>query len=710
MYILEDRKLLNNNQAGFRQGRCTTDQVLKLVQEASDTMHRPKAESHRTTAAFFDYEKAYDKVWRDGLLSKMQELCIPNKFVRYVRHFLSGRKTRVAVNGVRSNEFTLKEGLPQGSCIAPLLFLVFINDIDIDLDMDTTASLFADDTATWRRDGKIQGSDRILMQGEIDKITSWAEKWKMRVNGSKTKSMVISSSQKDQEWDPKFTVSGKQMETVSEYRFLGVKVSNDLRFIGHVDTIVDKCARRNAILKCLSTKNWGNSPETQKMLYLQYDRSVLEFASPSFHTWLSMTQMKRLQRLQNDALRTIAGLAKTCPVDFLHLETGIEPLQVRYIKNDMVTYERYARLPVDDPRRQLIEKNAPTRLKTRLGWRQQTKQRMNEFQFKRAVTPGPSPPWRKNNIKLEAVKLEKKKSEYSSEELNVAAMETIRTVGGDHLIYTDGSTSGSQQDGGAGVFVTNKEGEVLVEASFPAGRRCSSYTAECIAMSKALDWVSDNPGDNVIISDSMSMFQALKSNNWKDTDLFMREIKDKLAKIEGETTLLWVPSHCEIHGNDKADRLADRGTRLDQSDVPVSQKIVIAKIRGKKWSIEHARAKATYKDRRKPKFDVEKTWPRNVRMLYARLRTGHAKELAYYRYLIEADDDPMCECGKSEETIQHVMCECELLQSTRDEYALYNATMDTMVFEPDQSRIILSERFPGLKIPEEPPDETHTLC
>ena len=124
----------------------------------------------------------------------MIQMGIPAKFIRYVRHFLSGRKTKVEVNGVRSNTFHLNQGLPQGSSISPLLFLIFINDIDIDLEVDTIASLFADDTATWTVDGKVRGSNRVLMQGEIDKIMEWAERWKMKVNEGKTKSYGVCKS------------------------------------------------------------------------------------------------------------------------------------------------------------------------------------------------------------------------------------------------------------------------------------------------------------------------------------------------------------------------------------------------------------------------------------------------------------------------------------------------------------------------------------
>ena len=146
-HILEARGGFNNNQAGFRRNRCTGDQVLKLVQAASHEMHTKKG--NFTIVTFFDFSKAYDKVWRVGLLHKMIQKGIPYRFVSYVRHFLSSRQTTVDVNGSKSKMFYLNEGLPQGSAISPLLFLIFIDDIDKELSQHTGRSLYADDMAAW---------------------------------------------------------------------------------------------------------------------------------------------------------------------------------------------------------------------------------------------------------------------------------------------------------------------------------------------------------------------------------------------------------------------------------------------------------------------------------------------------------------------------------------------------------------------------------
>ena len=119
-----------------------------------------------------------------------------------------------------------------------------------------------------------------------------------------------------------------------------------------------------------------------------------------------------------------------------------------------------------------------------------------------------------------------------------------------------------------------------------------------------------------------------------------------------------------------------------QDDVPVTHQILKAKIKSRSWEVNHDRARATYGERRKLKVKVEKKWPRSVRSLYARLRTGHAMELGAYRHRIDEDANPMCEiCGEEEETIDHVLCRCPAdeqfrRQNSRDELKIAHMTSD----------------------------------
>ena len=191
--------------------------------------------------------------------------------------------------------------------------------------------------------------------------------------------------------------------------------------------------------------------ETQRTVYVQYIRPALEYASPSWGPWQSNTAMKELQRVQNEALRAVAGLTATCPVDFLHLETGIEPLETIFEKNYMLMRERYLSMAPNDPRTELLEKEAPVKLKTRHGLRHATDKYPEKAQFARAETKACPSPWRITKLRFDKFPLDKKKEEYTKEELTERTEEKIRMLDAKAILYTDGSTSDKQGNGGAGM-------------------------------------------------------------------------------------------------------------------------------------------------------------------------------------------------------------------------------------------------------------------
>ena len=160
----------------------------------------------------------------------------------------------------------------------------------------------------------------------------------------------------------------------------------------------------------MSGKAWGNTREAQRNIYMQFVRAALEYASPSWNSWISATLLQSLQRVQNDALRAVVGAAATTPIDFLHLEADIEPLRERLEKKDMLVREKYKRLPQDDDRRLLMEEEKGVRLKTRQGWRERTKPNAKDKEYKLEELKPPLEPWMSTNLRFETVTLTKSKA------------------------------------------------------------------------------------------------------------------------------------------------------------------------------------------------------------------------------------------------------------------------------------------------------------
>jgi len=168
------------------------------------------------------------------------------------------------------------------------------------------------------------------------------------------------------------------------------------------------------------------------------------------------------------------------------------------------------------------------------------------------------------------------------------------------VIFTDGSTSGRQKRGDAGVYIIDRRTGKEIKDSALTGPICSSYAAEEVAFLKALEWLIENPRESTTIcTDSLSLQKALTNDDWKDSQDWIKKIKKMCHRIQGEITVLWIPSHCGCEGNEDADRLAKEGTKKEQSGVPITHVIAQAKIKNSKWAIEHQRAQEVYREKRK---------------------------------------------------------------------------------------------------------------
>ncbi len=147
VYILEKQEYFTTYQSGFRIGRSTMDSVLVLDLD----IKRALANKEAVVGVFLDIEKAYDMVWKEGLVIKMYDAGIRGRMLNWINHFMKDRTIQVKVDEFLSSEEKVVNGTPQGSVISPVLFNMMINDIFSKLEGSFGLSLFADDGAVWKK-------------------------------------------------------------------------------------------------------------------------------------------------------------------------------------------------------------------------------------------------------------------------------------------------------------------------------------------------------------------------------------------------------------------------------------------------------------------------------------------------------------------------------------------------------------------------------
>ena len=188
--FLEKANYFDENQAGFRRNRSTLDQLFKLSQSVSTALKKHK----KAVGVFLDVEKAFDAVWLEGLKYKLgtTEVGLPIKMIRLLSSFLTNRHLRVHQDSAISNKIELKAGTPQGSALSPLLFIFYVNDTPKP-PPGVLISKFADDMAAWAIQKQEKRAEQFI-QIYLDSLSDWCNKWKIKLNPSKTQVGLFTNS------------------------------------------------------------------------------------------------------------------------------------------------------------------------------------------------------------------------------------------------------------------------------------------------------------------------------------------------------------------------------------------------------------------------------------------------------------------------------------------------------------------------------------
>ena len=317
--FLRDNLVLSDKQSGFMPGDGTVNQLVFLYHEFVKALDLQK----EVRVVYCDITKAFDKVYHPALIHKLRNSGICGSLLTWFNNYLSSRTQRVALQGEFSNWGSIKAGVPQGSVLGPLLFLIYVNDI-VDI-VKSNIKLYADDVTLF-----ITVEDRIdstnsagTLNNDLTEIEKWSSQWLVKFNCIKTKSMLI--SKKLNPSDNHVCFQGRILENVTQHKHLGLIIKSDLTWSTHVNYIVSKAKKLTGVMKMLQYKLSRRSLE---LIYFTYVRPILEYGDV---VWGGCTESdaKLLEGVQLAAARAVTGAISRTSHDELYSETGWELLSKR---------------------------------------------------------------------------------------------------------------------------------------------------------------------------------------------------------------------------------------------------------------------------------------------------------------------------------------------------------------------------------------------
>ena len=687
-FWLERSGKLSNYQAGFRPIRNTEDQVLRMCQSIADGLQSKKP-GKRTLLTLIDFSHAFDGVWHEGIYSKLIDLGTPKCYVKWVRAFLSDRRGHVNYEQIDSKSRSFKAGVPQGSVISPLLFIIFINDIVDKLPSNVEASLFADDLAIWASDPNITNAEEMVQNG-LNEIVNWTNKWKMVINVGKCETTIFTKHKKELTYKPNLSMNGEQIPYNKTPKFLGITFDRELTFKSHMENIAKKCKSRVSIMKALSGTDWGCQREELRMIYLTYIRSCIDYCGAAWLPALSATNVNKLESIQNCAARVISGCTRGSYGNAVLHEADLLPISEKATEHAAIAVEKYKRLPDSNPTMKSAKSPIGLRkLSSVTSWREKGNEMIQGTLLKNAerepILIPPIPPWcePKNVIFKDCLDEFVKKSD-PPDKIKNAWKKTYNSLPKPDLeVWTDGSAANSVENGGSGIFIV--EQNKTTELFKPAGKLTSSFKAELVAVHTALEWINENKktGSINIITDSKSVIQKLKSGTSSSTSEIEAAVWNLLMKIthrSGTTIILqWCPGHTDIAGNEKADSLAKKGSLENQDETPIdfkTAKTYIQREINRQYQGKHQFKKIAHEQERHLK--------RRYRRILAQLRTeGKCPILQSYLKLIgKATSDVCQQCKMTRDDVKHLIEECPALAKARLEHLGTQANVDDLWARP----------------------------
>ena len=536
-----------------------------------------------------------------------------------------------------------------------------LSDMEEEVQHVCELSIFADD-CTAIISGSTQGEVEEKARETLKIMEEWADRWRMKISESKTEYTVITRKRKLVPQDFTLELNGVRLKYNAQPKILGDTFDPKLTWKSHIEVLVDELQPRLNLVKAVASKRWGANYETLRAFYFAFVRAKILYAAEVWGEACD-TNLEKLEKIQNKALRLISGTLRSTPIEALQIECDICPVK-KIIKK--VALKRWTKLKYREdthPSFRLVD--VECRGSFNYKCRENLEDRGMDIpaHFPKKPTVNPRPPWNRKTPEVHTT-IEKisKKEDMISSEARAAALERINTEFPHHgKIYTDGSLDQEAGHAGAGVFLPKIDRRIAIPLP-----PTSIAHAELVAIGRAIEEAEHMDEERIVIlTDSKSSLQLIQISDPASCTIELECIHKGLEVSRKRFAFQWIPSHVNIEGNEVADSLAKMGSEMGPVNSPFTtlEKILSqidknfseewmqdwsSSIKGRSYfQLHRTRTKMNYSD-----------MTRKDQVTISQLKSGHFPCGKYLQKVRKRDTASCLLCQEEDETIEHILFKC----------------------------------------------------